>query len=225
MTQNFRSLAELEAEMSKLQAQVAQAVQRGQTATEGSDPSGTFTVLVGPDGAARDVRIAVDWHSRIRPEQVGEAVVAADSDAAQRRARATAEAFASIQDAGTDLPAVTPVVPAAGPRPRTDIADRAWAALDDIHRFTAPPPPVTGADADGAVRLSLTQGRITGCDIDVLWLHRQDDTTLAHALRQALISALAAQTEANQPAVEFTQRLSDLLADVKATLGDVHRGI
>jgi hypothetical protein len=155
---------------------------------------------------------------------VAGAVVAADTDAAQRRAHAFAEAWASIQDGRTDgpfLPAPAPATPAR-PRPLVDIADLASAAFDDLGRMTAPPAPVTGTAAGGAVRVSVDQGRITGCDIDLPWLSRQDVTTLAHALREALSSGIAVRSEADRPAAEFSRRLTEILADAKATLRTIH---
>ena len=230
---SLRSLAELQPEIGQLQSRFAQAVAQAETTSEGTDPSGAVTVILGPDGLARDVRIAGDWHRRLRAAQMAEAVVAADSDAAQRRAQATAEAFASIQDEPSEW-AVSPAAELAAygsatpARPRhlldlADLADLASAAFDDIGRMTAPPAPITGAGAGGAVRVSVAQSRITGCDIDLPWLRRQDDTTLAHALREALSSGIAAQSEADRPAAEFSRRLAELLADAKATLRGIHR--
>jgi hypothetical protein len=69
----------------------------------------------------------------------------------------------------------------------------------------------------------LDQGRITDCSIDPSWLARQDDITLAHALREALASAAAAQAEANRPVDELSEHLSDLLAEVKTTLHALSR--
>ncbi len=111
----------------------------------------------------------------------------------------------------------------ARPSPLADLANLASAAFDDIGRMTAPPAPITSAGAGGAVRVSMAQGRITGCAIDLPWLSRQDDTTLAHALREALSSAIATQSEADRPGADFSHRLNELLADVKATLHRIHR--
>jgi len=222
---SHRWMAELQHEIGRLHARFAQAAAQGQATSEGTDPTGAVTVILAPNGFARDVRIASDWHRRLRAEQVAQALVAADSDAAQRRAHATAEAFGSIQDEPTEKPVSPAPAPArpSQPRPLVDLADLASAAFDDIGRITAPPAPITGAGAGGAVRVSMAHGRITGCAIDLPWLSRQDDMTLAHALREALSSGIAAQSETDRPAVEYSRRITELLADVKATLRTIDR--
>src|SRR5262245_42870328 len=61
---------------------------------DGTDDSGSVTIVIDDEGAARDVRVAGDWRRRLAPARLGEAVVAADGDAATRRATATAQALA-----------------------------------------------------------------------------------------------------------------------------------
>ncbi len=180
-------------------------------------------MILDSDGTARDVRIAADWRRRTTPDQVGAAVVAADTNAAENRARLVAEAIASTQDDPVDPPASTPIDPPSRARPVSDVTESALDAFDTMERFGTTTPAVTGISAEKAVRITIDQGRILACSIDPRWLVRQDETTLAHAIREALAAAALAQTEANRLAAEFSHRLTELLADVKATLHDIHR--
>ena len=221
----MQSLTELQQQVGQLQARLARAAELTVVTSEGRDQSGAVEVILDSNGTARDVRIAADWRRRTPLDQVGAAVVAADTDAARNRARSFAEAVASTEDYPLDpLPAPTAVAPAVRARPISGLAESALDAFDTIDRFRVPAHAVTGTNSERSVRISLDQGRITDCSIDLSWLARQDDTTLAHALREALASAATAQAEANRPAAEFAQRLTELLSDVKATLHDIDRG-
>jgi DNA-binding protein YbaB len=221
----MQSLAELQQQAGQLQARLVRAAELGQVASNGRDPSGAVEVILDSDGTASDVRIAADWRRRTPLNHVGAAVVAADTDAALNRARSFAEAIASTEDVSLDpVPAPTPVAPAVRARPISNVAESALDAFDSIDRLSTPPPAVTGTSSAKSVRISLDHGRISDCWIDPSWLARQDDTTLAHALREALASAATAQAEANRPAAEFSQRLTELLAEVKATLHNIDRG-
>ncbi len=190
-------------------------------------------------GHAHDILVAPDWRRRLAGNDaatVGAAVVAADHDAAQRRAQATAIALGQSsstpppdRDSLVDSPlwpaGIEPVQPATGPRRSlSELTAAVWAAFDELDGVTAPPAPVQGSAAEGAVRLSLSDGRITACSVDPAWLARQDETTLAHALRQALSHAARQARQAQAPLRDYSSRLDDLLAEVMAHLGPTERG-
>jgi hypothetical protein len=225
MTDTFASaeLTALQQRFDELRARLARAVEQGRTAGSGRDPSGAIEVILGDDGTAREIRVTSDWRRHLAPEEVGPAIVAADADAAQRRAEATAAAFASTSDPGSDATPANEPVPAGRTRQLSELVDQALTTFDELDRVTVAPGG-TGSGGAGAVTVSLSHGRITGCALDARWLGNQDATTLARELRHALASATAAQTAANRPVAAFSQLITDLLADVTATLRDVGRG-
>jgi hypothetical protein len=200
----------------------------GNEIREGIDESGTITIIVDDEGTARDVRVAPDWRRRLSPAGVGAAVLAADARVASQRATATLEALGTQVDPASG-PGADPVVagwlepvPAAPAQRRSvaELAEAVFAAVDDLDRFTQPPPPVHGSGAQGAVRVSMAQGRITACAVHEGWLARQDDVTLAHGLREAVGAAATAMLAARAPFVEYQQRLRGILAQAHATLAD-----
>jgi DNA-binding protein YbaB len=254
----LRSVTELTHRLRRAQTVLTTATAQARLVREGTDRTGSITVVIDDDGTARDVHVAADWRSRLDPADVGPAVVAADAEAAQRRAVATVQALAEAQaladDPATDRasegtewssvdgqppigPApdqatrahswLTPVPPVeTGGRLRSlaDLTAAVLAAADDLDEVTAPQPPVVGVGAEGAVRITVAHGRITECTVNQAWLARQDEVTLAHALREAISAAAAAALAARQPYIDYRQRLETLFADTQATLQDLSRG-
>jgi hypothetical protein len=234
-----RSLNAAAEELSRQRTALVRALARAREVRDGADESGTITIFLDDDGTARDVYVASDWRRRLRPEAVGPALIAADTDAAQRRAVATAEAMAhpsvedddaSTEDSGPAWSGwLLPVDPWPGEdagqaRSFSELSAAVWAAVDDLDRVTAQPSPVLGSGGSGAVRVTMAQGRVTACAVDQRWLARQDELTLAHALREAVCAAAAASVAARRPLIEYQQRLEALVADAKATLGATGRG-
>jgi hypothetical protein len=232
------SVTELTQRLRREQAALTRAMARAREISDGTDESGTITILLDDDGIARDVRVAADWRRRLDLPGVAPAVVAADAAAARRRATATAEALASESTvAGGPAPDAPPgwlvPVPPSGPdadlaRPRRSLAEisaAVLAAVDDLERATEPAPPVHGAGAEGAVRVTLAQGRITECVINEAWLAGQDEATLAHALREAVSAAAAAGVAARRPLIEYQQRLDAIVADARANLHRLAGGV
>ncbi len=220
------SFTVLQQELARLQARLARVGELAGVASTGRDKSGAVEVILNSNGLACDVRIAADWRRRTMPDDVGAAVVAADTDAAQNHARSCGEAFASTADSARDqdaFPTSASVAPQSRPRPISDLAESALRAFDRIDRFSTPTPAVTGTSPQQSVRVKVDQGRITDCSIDPSWLTRQDDITLAHAIREALASAAAAQADANRPADELSEHLNNLLVEVKTTLQAISR--
>ncbi len=248
-----QSLDSLRQRMGQAQAALATAVAAGAAIRDGADPSGCITVMLDDAGNADDIQVAPGWRRRLASDgtsaaiaaAVAAAVVAADHEAAQRRAYATASALGrspstaagshnstadSVADSTVESslrwPAgIEPVPPAPGPR-RTlsELTAAVWSAFDELDQVTAPPGPVQGVAADGAVRLTLANGRITAIRIDPAWLGRQDEATLAHALRQALANATRLARQAQEPLRSYAGRLDDLLAEVMAHLRPNERG-
>lgn len=217
----LHSIAELSDRLRRSRAVVDHAAARGLAVDEGTDDSGTITIVIDDEGAASNVRVAPHWRHRLTAAELEQAVVAADTDAANRRSTVTVQALAST-DVGTDEPP-SPTGAAPGrSRSLSELSAAVLAACDDLDRIAQPPPPVHGRGAQGAVEVTMTQGRVTRCVVDQRWLARQDEVTLAHALREAVTAAASARLAARAPFVDFQQRLDAILADARATL--LHAG-
>jgi len=256
----LRSVTELAHRLRRTQAGLTAATARARTVCDGTDRTGSITIVIDEDGTARDVHVAADWRRRLSPADVGPAVVAADAEAARRRAAATVQAlaeagaaepdaplarFGSVGDdpdrspgdgrrsstaPGADATALSWLAPvradgtAGRPRRLADLAAAVLAAADDLDHLTAPPPPVVGVGSEGAVRVTVAQGRITECTVNQAWLARQDEVTLAHALREAISAAAAAALAARRPYIDYQRRLETLVAEARAALEDMSRG-
>jgi len=248
-----RSVTELTQRLQRARAGLTAAT--AQAVGDGTDRTGSITIVLGDDGIARDVHVAADWRRRLNPAGVGPAVVAADAEAARRHAAATAEADALVGEAdnpgrspvdgragqsfvdrrGTPtvpgpsaLSWLIPVAPTAAEGRRRSVAEltaAVLAAADDFDHLTAPPAPVVGVGAGGAVQVTVARGRITECTVNPAWLSHQDEVTLAHALREAIGAAAADALDAHRPYIDYRQRLEALVADARATLQDMSRGI
>jgi len=246
------SVAELTHRLRREQATLARALAHGRGVGDGTDETGSITIVLDDEGTARDIVVAADWRRRLPPTQIGAAVVAADGAAAQRRATATAEALAEAQASTEDSwsgddgrqssdDAEPPGVAAAGPggrgwlapvpaadagQPRSlaDLSTAVLAAFDDLERVTEPHPPVQGAGGDGAVQVTLDRGRITACTVNQAWLGQQDEVTLTHGLREAICAAATAGLAARRPLIEYQQRLDAIIADAHQTLAEISRG-
>jgi hypothetical protein len=247
------SVTELTQRLRREQADLIRANARGRQVRDGTDESGSITIVLDDDGTARDVLVAADWRRRLNPAQVGSAVVAADSRAAHRRAAATADALAgastsdgrgreSTEDTEEELARSGPTSsgggwlvpipltePASEPAPPrrslAELSTAVLAAFEELERVTEPPPPVPGVGAAGAVRVTLAEGRLTECAINQAWLAHQDEVTLAYALREAVSAALTAAVAARRPLIEYQQRLDEIVADARATLRDLAAGV
>jgi hypothetical protein len=227
------SVAELARRAGALQQALGQAVVRGRVVREGTDDSGTITIVLDDEGTASDVRVAEDWREFLAdPQEVAAAVLAADSDAATRRATATAEAIASadLDESAVDSrdPArgwMVPVPLADNPsgqrRTLSELTAAVLTAANDFDRVRVPPPPTQGVSAGGSVRITLEHGRITQCRISERWLGHQDDVSLAQALREAVSAAATAGLNVRRPFIEHQQRLDALLAEARTRLTEM----
>lgn len=226
------SVTKLTQRLRREQTTLARALTLARQRRDGTDESGTMTILIDEAGTARDVIVAADWRRRLPPDQVGAAVMAADEAAARHRVVATAEALAEVRGSTTDddgaatQPWLVPLPPSDAGRPRSvmELTTAVLAAVDDLERATTPPPAVHGGGAGGAVRVTLDQGRITECTVNQHWLANQDEVTLAHALREAISAATAAGLAARAPLIEYQQRLDAIVADARATLSEFSQG-
>lgn len=230
------SLEQITRHLARSRAVLTRAVTQARHVREGTDETGSITVVIDDEGSARDVHVHADWRHRLPLSQVGPAVVAADAQAVRRRSTATAEAIVeadrSVRDSDglstedirsmPGLPSwLVPVDPTALPgrnRSLAELTTALWAACDDLDRASRPAAAVSGTAAQGAVRIALVQGRITECAINQRWLAEQDDVTLAHALREAVSAATAAAVAARAPFIELQQRLGEIIADARHTL-------
>jgi hypothetical protein len=227
------SVAELARRAGRLQQALGQAVVQGRVVREGTDDSGTITIVLDDEGILSDVRVAQDWRELLAdPQEVAAALIAADGDAAMRRANATAEAMASaaLDESAVDgrEPAggwMVPVPLAASPpgqrRTLSELTAAVLAAANDFDRVRVPPPATQGSSAGGSVRITLEHSRITECRISERWLGHQDDVSLAQALREAVSAAATAGLAARRPFIEHQQRLNALLAEAGTTLTEM----
>jgi hypothetical protein len=156
------------------------------------------------------------------PARLGEAVIAADTDAATRRASATTQALAdadwSTQDTYRESTGDTSgwLAPVASRPSLAELSAAVLAAFDDLDRMTQPAPPVHGSGAQGAVRVTMVQGRIIECTVSQAWLVNQDEVTLAHSLREAMSCAAAALLTQRAPFVDHQRRLREIVAQARA---------
>jgi hypothetical protein len=227
------SVAELARRAGRLQQVLGQAVAQGRVVREGTDDSGTITIVLDDEGTPSDVRVAEDWREFLAdPQEVAAAIIAADGDAAMRRANATAEAVAGVELDESTVDGHEPAggwlvpVPVAGnpPGQRRTLAEltaAVLAAANDGDRVRVPPAPTQGSSAGGSVRITLEHSRIAECRISERWLAHQDDISLAQALREAVSAAATAGLAARRPFIEHQQRLNALLADAGTTLTEM----
>jgi hypothetical protein len=210
-------LNELTAELRELSRAFGVADASLREPAEGSDATGSFTVVLDADGRVSDVRPASRWRDRLASDQVGDAVV----EAAQAAAIARLDAWSQALDA-QPIPGAAAAGPT-GPEPEPDVdldalrADAPYLDLvgmlgevtDTLNQVVAaskaPAPPATAAastiapdDADDAemsygsrpVVVGLDPaGAVHHVDIELRWLAGADRSRLGDALTAAFARA------------------------------------
>jgi hypothetical protein len=80
------------------QAQIASAAVPPAREHTGTDPSGVVRVRVGPDGALREIHLAMSWKQHLHPEEVAPAILAAITSIAAANAVEWAERLEAAQN-------------------------------------------------------------------------------------------------------------------------------
>jgi hypothetical protein len=178
------------------------------------------------DAAARatDARVA-QWGRSLDGDWLREVDAMKEADAAGRP-------LATVDPPPVDLAALTqpsatsgrsgPSGPAGSPPDRTRsmdvLAEEALRALDASLAYADQdhtPPPVTAANRDGTVHVSLTSSGLTGCTIDPAWAAGKGGPVLAAAIRSAVTAArarLASVEPEPSPAGEIESLFGEVMA-------------
>jgi DNA-binding protein YbaB len=176
----------------------------------GTDGSGQIEVRLAPDGFPDQILVAESWARRLEPDGLGTAVV----EAAQNAGRAV------LQQRPVDRDPAPVADPFGGGQVRAveELAEAVIRALQDAATSSAKviaelerPSAADGTDDSGHVRVTITGGSVTGCQIDNAWATRQNGHSLGAALTQAALRAAASSTRPD------TASGDALLADVLAT--------
>jgi hypothetical protein len=204
MTSGFvADLVRLQAQLEHLRKDVAQASSGAPSFIE------DIRVELDGDGVAATIRVRSDELHRRDSAEVGAMVIAADMAAAAqfKHEDGNAEGFHRGRRAGS----------------MRDLTARTVAAFDRLPALTPTQPPAVGVDEP--IRMTLTSGRIASCTIDRRWLAQATRSDLTETLNLALTTARTAYGEVRRAADQYTQDLSELLADLKATLRTFAKGV
>lgn len=212
-------LNELTAELRELSRAFGVAGASLRQPAEGSDATGSFTVVLDTDGRVSAVRPGSRWRDRLASDQVGDAVAEAAQAAAIARLDAWSQALDAqpIPDAAAAEPAETaaasaPTVDLAALRadaPYLDLVGMLGEVTDTLNQVVAaskaPAPPAaadtTGAaaDADADAEMSYGSrpvvvgldagGAVHHVDIELRWLGGADRSRLGDALTAAFARA------------------------------------
>jgi hypothetical protein len=185
---------------------------------EGTDPTGSVRMWLGPDGGAEAIEVAADWAEKLRPEQFAAAVLAACADATQRRMAAWSTALAARDPWDDPPPLHIPVPPVARPtgsqRAPKDIGEDLIKAAGIILAYARDPDPApTGTGHNGGLTVTVGQYRLVSCRADPQWTYHQSGGTLASAFGQALAAARRDLAEARS-APHSTDCLDPLLREL-----------
>lgn len=234
----IREFQQIQRYASRLSELLAQAKEQAPRRAEGTDRSGMVRVMLGPDGLPETIKVENGWKGQLAPDAFGAAVGEAFSAATGNRLTAWTVALreqgwpARVDRLRTGLdssgPEPAPVPPAVQrampPRPLDAIAEDVIKAFDTVHRFAAPPAPVSGSGSAASGRLSLTLSASGGlsCTADPKWVSRQSAAALRTALSVGLRAARAELARANLARAaddaSGTARLDGLLNEAFAVL-------
>ncbi|MFI8456607.1 hypothetical protein [Kitasatospora sp. NPDC085464] len=207
--------------------------------SEGTDRTGSVTVVLGPEDLPLSITVEAGWQQRLSPEALGGAAVEAGQAAAVNRLSvwqqdAGKAAWAAVPDRlpddraaadavaepALDLTLAVGDVSQVTPRPLEQLAEDVLTALD---RAGAPGVPVQGRGCDegGHVTVVLSRGGLVSCEPDGRWAAETGTAALNHALAAALAKArtdlAAAVRSAREEAAAGTDRM---LREALALLAD-----
>jgi DNA-binding protein YbaB len=201
-------LTDLTAELGELSRAFGVADAALRQSAQGTDATGSITVVLGTDGRVADVRPAPRWRDRLASDQVGDAVLEAAQAAAINRLDAWSQALDAQPEPGaaTTLPPVVDLAALRADAPFVNLLgmlDEVTATLDQAiaasKQPTAPAPasPATVEDEDAdlsygsrpvVVRLDAA-GAVEHVDIELRWLAGADRARLGDALTAAFVRA------------------------------------
>jgi hypothetical protein len=195
---------------------------------QGSDRSGSVTMIVGQDGLPVSIWVSPDWGRRIQPGAFGDAVVEASQSAQGERLaawvdalerdgwpakvnRLQAELDAPGATAGADPvpgeipPAYRRAPDAPRPRPLDVVIEDALRTFDAAEEYRPPPPAsvqAAGSAAESRFTITLSEEGLVACVADPRWVAGQTQTALANAFSQAITEARDALARASASAAE-----------------------
>ncbi|MCX4746689.1 hypothetical protein OG455_14370 [Kitasatospora sp. NBC_01287] len=241
----LRDLQHLNTHLAGLRSALAATQEALPRRAEGTDRSKTVTVLIGPDDLPLSIEVGPDWSRRLRPAELGGAVVEAGQRAVVQRlagwqeeaGRAAWQAVPSeLPDGGgpvaeppvaeappADLTALLGDLSQVAPRPLEELVED---VLDSLDQAAAPPAPVEGRGSDQAGRLTLvlSPGGLTACELDESWAAERSSAELNRALARALAQAHSGLADALRAARDRTATGPDaLLREALALLSDPRR--
>ncbi|MEU4303465.1 hypothetical protein [Kitasatospora aureofaciens] len=206
--------------------------------SEGTDRTGSVTVVLDPDDLPLSIVVAAGWQQRLSPDALGGAAVEAGQAAAVNRLSvwqqdAGQAAWEAVPDrlpdhdaAADTATATTPDltllvgdVSQVSPRPLEVLAEDVLTALD---RAGAPSVPVQGRGCDEAGRVSvvLSRGGLISCEPDQRWAAAAGIAALNHALAAALSKARTDLAAAVRSAKEEAAGTDRMLREALALLVD-----
>ncbi|MFF7634486.1 hypothetical protein ACFZB9_15225 [Kitasatospora sp. NPDC008050] len=240
MSDILRDLQQMNTFLGELTGALAQARDVLPSRSEGTDRSGTVTVVLGPDDLPRSIDVASNWQQRLSAAELGGAVVEAGQAASVARLSVWQEREGqALWDAVPDqLPhpdAPSPAEPApvdltlllgdlsqVEPRPLDVLVEDTLTALDQAGT-PASPVQGRGADQNGRLTLVLSPAGLAACDADERWLAAQSSGELNRALAQALSHAHSDLAAAVQRSKGQASGSDALLREALALLMDPRR--
>ncbi|SDT80898.1 hypothetical protein [Actinoplanes derwentensis] len=196
--------------------------------SEGNDPTGAVSVVLGSAGLPLEIRVRGGWDRRIEPEALGAAVMGACNDAVRQAMRAWTDRLDDDrwwrrQRDAEDEPYAGPVPYALPPGGRVQVdAEFSEPILQALHtagsRAGEPPASVEGRYDGRNVIVRLGAGGLAGCEIDPGWARRRDGATITAALGGALADA---RSQVAEPGRQAPTGVDAALHDALATLADL----
>lgn len=201
---------------------------------EGSDATGSFTVVLDTAGRVTDVRPAARWRDRLPSDQVGDAVVEAAQSAGINRLDAWSQAL-DAQPIADGVPTIAEPQPSVHlPVLRADapyldllgMLGEVTATLDQVVAAAKAPAPATATSSAPAVDLATdndvsygsrpvvvgldTAGSVNHVEIDLRWLRGADRARLGAALTAAFARAYDLRDARSGAAGRFTDAAPDV---------------
>ena len=178
----------------------------------GHDPTGSVTVTVDPDGRTSHIDLADTWATRIAPEQLAQAIVAAARAAEAQGMTDFLTAIAALPESLDEIEPprdyleqkmaqhATSILELERTNPRLDevvaMLDQATAnattTMAQIDQpATTPEPEPPAVSLDDPISFTLTaRGGITVCAIDPTWIRRFPGSRVGDELNSALAEHL-----------------------------------
>lgn len=222
MARRLMRLQQQSARLSRTARALAEAAPRR---SEGADASGCVTVVLGPDGLPREIRVRAGWEQRLTAGGLGGAVLDANTAAVAGGMRAWSGRLEqgswrgerAAPDGDRTAPAADPPEPPTGaPRDTADLAEDVIAALQSVRAAPAPEPVTAEGRSGDHVTVRLGRSGLASCVISPRWATGRDGAAVTAALDAAL-----RQARANLVASPPRRDLDALIGDALATLQSI----